>query len=157
MSETTTAATVNQAAHLESTGTGFAARMGAKVRGLKDQLKTMVTERDALASQLTNLTKERDQLASRADTSATAKELDKLKQQLRVYNHKALFEQIASKAGIRNEALGDAWTLSGYTPDADEPEEAQLNELVNTLKEKRGYLFSAAPGSEHPPAPGAGG
>ena len=43
------AVTAPAAAPVESSGTGFAARIGAKVRGLKDQLKTMVTERDALA------------------------------------------------------------------------------------------------------------
>ena len=68
-------------------------------------------------------------------------------------NREALFEQIASKAGIRNEALGDAWTLSGYTPDADEPEEARAQRAGQHAQGEAGIfvLRRAGVGGTHRP------
>ncbi len=141
------------------------ARFASKVRGLKDQVKTLTTERDGYKSTADQLTGERDALRIKADTSLTAKELDRLRATLREFKHRQAFDKIASGAGIRPDALADAWELAKVQPEADEPDEGTLGEVVTGLKSSKAYLFtgdaaaSAGESSASPspkPAPGSG-
>jgi hypothetical protein len=144
------------------------ARFASKVRGLKEQVKQLTTERDGLKMERDTLVGERDTLKIKADTSLMAKEVDRLKAELRGHKHRAMFDELARATGVRPEALEDAWMLSGYKAEADEPDEARLSEVVAGLKGIRGYLFtgegaapsggseSPLPGSQNKPAPGSG-
>src|SRR5262245_26229449 len=109
---------------------GFVARMGAKVRSLKDQLNAVAVERDMLRTQFGALRTEADSLRQRADSSAAAKEADLLRQELRGLKHRQKFDEIALSEGVRKEALADTWQLSGYRPEADQIDEDQLRQLI---------------------------
>src|SRR5262249_24790608 len=127
---------------------GFAARMGAKVRSLKDQLKATAVERDMLRTQLESLRTEADSWRQRADSSSAAKEADLLRQELRELRHRQTFDEVALSEGVRKEALADTWQLSGYRPEVDEVDEGQLRQLIGNQKQARPYLFSGEPDTQ---------
>ena len=103
---------------------GFAARMGAKVHSLKDQLNAVAVERDMLRTQLEALRTEADSLRQRADSSAAAKEADLLRQQLRGLKHRQKFDEIAFVviARITEHRIIDR----SASVDADQPPAVQM-------------------------------
>ncbi len=129
-----------------------AARTGGKITRLKHELKQTQAERDRLALEHDALKKEADGLRTRADTSITAKEVDRLKTELRGLRHRQEFDRLALAAGVRPEALADAWDLSRYAPEKDEVDAAKLGEVIEAQKQARPYLF-ATPADPNAPAP----
>jgi hypothetical protein len=72
--------------------------------------------------------------------------------QLRELKHRTAFEKLA-KGKVRDEAVDDLYQLSGYKPEADDPDEAALGQLLTDQLAKR-PLF-AAPAPTEPAAPAA--
>lgn len=129
-------------------------------------------ERDVLASQvddhaerLEKLGSEYTDFKSRVETTPDqlAQEVDRLKGEIRVRDHRAAFEKLATAAKVRPEAIADLWALSKYTPETDLPDEKHLRGLIDDAKSTRGYLFDSSepskPSTTAPkpiPAPGRG-
>src|SRR5262245_42696297 len=87
------------------TDQGLVARLGGKVRGLRDQVRALTNERDALKGKNATLETEAIDLRKRADESLVGAELAKLKQEVRTGKHRAKFDEIALKKGLKKEAL----------------------------------------------------
>ncbi len=149
---------------------GTVARLGAqkskykaRAKELEGQATTLKTENEQLKARLT-------ELEAKADTSASAKRVLELEQQLRDRDHRAAFDRVARTKGVREEALADAWQLSGYKAEG-EPDDDAIGALIDEQKGTRGYLFGESGTSAeatnqatttptaspiHKPAPGSG-
>jgi len=137
-----------------------------RIRDLEAELKTAVAERDAavaargdLETQLATLQEEHEQLALEADEALTAveterddwkgkyeaapsehlAELNTLKDQIRQDKHKSAFRKLALDQ-LNPDAIDDAWDLSGYKAEGDEPDEAAISQALKGLVESRRYL-----------------
>ena len=135
-----------------------AAQRRQKARALRGERDTLARERDELRAQLEALAAERDGFRQRleAEPSALEQENQRLRSELRIRDHKEVFQRMATRASVRPEAVEDLWRLSGYQPEADRPDEAQLQGLVESAREGRPYLFQPPPadaGKSDRPAP----
>lgn len=117
----------------------------------------LTAERDAHAATIATLTTERDGLvvASKAAPSELQLKVDELQGQIRTRTHRDRFNEVASAAGAKPEALADLWSLSGYKADSDTPDEAKITEAIGQAKTGRAYLFGDA--TQQGQAPPAGG
>lgn len=134
----------------------------AKIATLTQQVTAITGERDEIASQFAALQEEHDSLIIEADDklteletslgewqqkyetapSAHLQELNQLKEQIREQTHKSKFTEVASKLNLRKEAIDDAWGLSGYKVEGEEPDEAVITTALKGLVESRRYLLN---------------
>ena len=145
-----------------SDNSGLLARLGAKVGRQTDQIRALTAERDALKAERETLAKERNALKAAGD-SATAREVERLKGEIRLGKHRAKFDELAKAVGANPKALDDVYAASGWKADGDAIDEAGMTAAIGTAKAAKDYLFVApttttttttTPAPK--PAPGAG-
>lgn len=132
--------------------TGYIAKLGGKVRKFKEQLAQVTAKNEEQAKLLEQILNENEQLKIRADTSASAKEVERLTSELRNRDHRKVFDRLATDLKARPEALDDLWKLSGYTPEADTVDEQALKALISKQTKTRAYLFDGTHTSSTDPA-----
>ena len=124
----------------------------ARIRRQRNAYKDRLAE---LEASVASLTKERDDaLKTSTDQTAeieklnaaiksapgdAAKEIERLKAELRARDHRAAFNRLAGEK-VRPEALDAAWKLSGWEADGDEVDETKLTEAIAKLVEANGFL-----------------
>lgn len=128
-----------------------AAKLGGAISRLKTERNALRAERDDLKAKL--------EKAPAADKLQA--DLDAARAELRGGKHKAAWKEAAAKAGLRPEAVDDAFGLSGYKAEADDVDPKAIEAAISKLKESRGYLFADEsapdPAAEKPPlSKGAG-
>lgn len=71
-----------------------------------------------------------------------------LKGEVVAEKHKGAFVKLAKELKVRDEAVDDLFTLSGYKPEGDEPNEAALKGLIQGVVQARPYLLAPETPSE---------
>lgn len=129
-------------------------KLSRRLQKLKMVADELLTERENLAKERDSLLAERENLRLSADQNVERKRADKLAADLRMIHHRTRFDQIAREKGADSEVLDDLFTLSGYTPDTDAPDDTRLTEVIDNLKASKGRWFApAGPAKpEEPPA-----
>lgn len=117
------------------------ARLGAQKSKYRAQARSLEGEVGTLRADNEKLRAQVAELGARADTSASAKRVQELEQQLRDRDHRAAFDRVARARGVREDALDGAWQLSGYKAEG-EPDEAAIAAVIDGQKGPRGYLFA---------------
>jgi hypothetical protein len=134
------------------------ARLGAQKQKFKAAARALTSERDSLREENARIKAENEDLKKKADTSASSKRVAELEQQLRERDHRAAFDRVAKARGVREEALSDAWQLSGYRAEG-EPDDDAIGALIDEQRAARGYLFAEpdkAAETKPPVKPGVG-
>ncbi|WP_165076018.1 hypothetical protein [Paludisphaera rhizosphaerae] len=112
-----------------------AAEYKARVSDLETRLAEIEIERDAAITSLKT-----------APTKDAARIVE-LEGQIRLRDHRDAFGRLAA-GKIRPEALQDAFTLSGWTADADKIDEDKMGAAIGKLLETRPYLKAEEAKSE---------
>lgn len=136
-------------------------RRYSEVKKERDTLKTEVTTLTAKATELQELLEvdeeaiaqviaekvaevevERDRFREMAEQSPDQwkAKYEELNEQIRVRSHQDKFNEAAKAAGVLPEALADAWSLSGYKPEGDQPDAALIQSSVEGLLQSRPWL-----------------
>jgi len=123
-------------------------RLGTQRTTFREAAKKLNKQRNELKAEVERLTRENDDLKQRTDSSVVARRVQELEGEIRRRDHRAVFDKLAKARGIRDDAMEDAWQLSGYRAEGDEVDEAAMGALIDGQKEKRKYLFE---GPEPPP------
>lgn len=121
-----------------------AAAKDARIKELEDVLIATGTERDEFEKRLSSAPSEH--LA----------EIDRLRGELRVRDHRDVFSRLARAAKVREDAIQDAWELAKIKADSDTPDEAQITQTIEQLLASRAYLKAEAQGAGDPAKAGAG-
>lgn len=113
----------------------------AEAARLRKSRAKFKAEADSLRAQLAELTRERDQLKATVESAPgeAGKEVERLKGELRVRDHRAAFDKLAA-GKIRPNALDAAWKLSGWAADSDEIDETKLTENIDGLVAANDFL-----------------
>lgn len=121
-----------------------AAKRRHVAKELRSQLEAVMRERDEALDGFTALEEEHTALTERANAAPEAKDqrIADLEQTIRTMNHKESFSKAAKAAGVREDALGDLWDLSGYKAETDQADEAKLSELITAKLKGRDYLLA---------------
>ncbi len=109
----------------------------AKIAEAKaDEIDAMVAEAVA------EVTGERDRYKEMAESSPDQwkAKYEELLETNRVSKHQDAFKQAAKAAGVLEDALDDAWSLSGYKPGEGDPDDAVIQTTVKGLIETRPWL-----------------
>lgn len=144
-----------------------AAKRRTQAKEFKAQLEAVMAERDEFAEAFQGLHGEHEELQARinSDPNDLNAEIAKLKGQIRERDHKDAFGKLAKELGIHEAAIDDAYTLSGYKPEADSPDADALRSLIESQVAARPWLKAPAPVADSqphangltPPAGGPGG
>lgn len=119
------------------------ARLGNKVRKWKDIATIAQKERDEARTEIEKLKNQVADLTGRADGNEAARQRDEALAQLRTLKHRQTFDHLAKMAGATTtKQIEDLWQLSGYKPEADEPDTAAIEALIAAQKAERSYLFN---------------
>jgi hypothetical protein len=114
-----------------------------------------------LAEQLDALTKERDEFKLKAeqDPEGLKTQVTELSGKLRNIAHFNAFATIAKGLKVTDPTkVADLFALSGYKPEADEPDEAKLTEVIGAaLKGRPHFLDQPAAGAATAASGGANG
>ncbi len=136
----------------------------AELATTRGEAKKYRNQRSALSKQVEALTGERDTLLKDRDAWKTKAEagpselkakVAELEGTIRTTNHKAEFAKLAKAEGVRDEAVDDLWTASGYKAEADQFDDKAVKALITTALETRGYMLDDGAGEE--PASGPSG
>jgi hypothetical protein len=141
------------------------ARRRVKTRAVKQERDDALAQRDAIRAQFEEVSRERDMFRQKLDSEPNdlILEIERLKGELRIRDHKDVFKKVATDAEARPEAIEDLWRLSGYVPQSDEIDPNQIRELVEEAKSAKPYLFQSKPAdagknegqpAARPPGPG---
>ena len=141
------------------------ARRRVKARAIKQERDDALAQRDAIRAQFEEVSRERDLFRQKleAEPNDFVQEIDRLKGELRLRDHRDLFKKVAAGAEARPEAIEDLWRLSGYVPQSDDVDENRIKELVEEAKSTKPYLFQSRPAdagknegqpAARPPGPG---
>jgi hypothetical protein len=145
---------------------GLIARLGAKLRAARDQVKNLTTENATLKTQVTTLTTENTDLKTKADSDTNRKRVAELEGEIRTGKHRAKFDQLVKDAGGNPEAADDIYAWSGYKADSDTIDEAAMKTAIDGVKAKKPFAFGAAAAAQNngngapaadPPKPGPAG
>lgn len=100
---------------------------------------------EVIASKVAEVEQERDRYKEMAESSPDQwkAKYEELQDTLRVRKHQDQFNAAAEKAGVLKEALADAWSLSGYKAEGDEPDDALISQSVEGLLKSRPWLKQA--------------
>lgn len=126
--------TVEADANKNANGNGEA----AKYRKRAGELKARVAELESKNVDLENANADLLKRLEDAPGEAAAK-IAELEGKIRTRTHRDAFGRLAGDK-IKNDALDDAYSLSGWQADADEVDEAKLTEAIDTLLASREYL-----------------
>lgn len=98
-----------------------------------------------IAEKVGEVEAERDRYKEMAESSPDQwkAKYEELQDTLRVRKHQDQFNAAAEKAGVMKEALADAWGLSGYKAEGDEPDDALISQSVEGLLKSRPWLKQA--------------
>jgi predicted nucleic acid-binding Zn-ribbon protein len=113
-----------------------------------------------LTEQLDATTKERDEFKLKAeqDPEGLKTQVSELSGRLREVAHKAAFQKVAQGLKVSDPTkVSDLYALSGYKPAADEPDEAQLVETIQTALKGRPHFLDAAADAAKTASGGANG
>jgi hypothetical protein len=136
------------------------------IRDLTAKLATSSAETAAHAQTIATLTTERDGLKTAATASPGELQAknDALTLQIRTRSHQDRFNSLAEADGCDPATLAAAWKLAGYSPEADEPDDAKLTEAITRVKTDLPMAFksaqsgtAAAAAAKKPLAAGPGG
>lgn len=131
-------------------------RLTAEAEQARAALATITRDRDALAESRTKIEAELN--LTKAQPVQLQRELDALKGQIRTRDHRDAFSKAAVEAGVRPDAIGDLFTLSGYKAERDEIEPGAFNTILQSAKTERPFLFGgSSEGAKTPPGQGRGG
>lgn len=122
-------------------------RLSRRTKKAEIEAESIKAERDALAAERDALIAERDRLKSLADSNTERKRADALQAELRGIRHKQAFGKLVQEQGADPDVVEDLWTLSGYKPETDTPDEDGLATLVQGLKESKPKWFVSRDGS----------
>jgi len=104
-----------------------AAKLGGAIANLKGKLKASRAEAETLRAA--------------GDPAKLKAELDAAKGEIRITRHRRVFDEAAKKAKVKEGALDDLWSASGYKAEADEPDGKAIEKLVADLKGSKGFYF----------------
>ncbi len=122
--------------------------MKGELDRLTRSLSEITSERDAARKELALAAKERDEHKARSTEGESHKQkYESLLGEHRTLKHKATFDRLARAAGAKDEAIDDLFSLAGYKAESDEADERKLGDLVDAMREKRGYAFAESKGS----------
>lgn len=98
-----------------------------------------------IAEKVGEVEAERDKFKQMAESSPDQwkAKYEELQDTLRVRSHQDTFNETAKAAGVLPDALADAWALSGYTPEGDQPDAALIKTSVEGLLKSRPWLKQA--------------
>lgn len=115
----------------------------AKTRRLKN--KKLQEQNDQLTEMASSLAEERDRLAamSEAAPNELQAKIDELQGQIRQRDHRTAFDRLAKESKVREDALEDFWSLSGYKPEADEIDEKSIKAVIDKTLQGRDWLKAA--------------
>lgn len=123
---------------------GTIARLGAKVRTYVQRAKSAETELAALKAAKAADDAELAKFRAADDVPAAVKRADELAAKLREITHRKAFDAAAAKAGVKPGAIEALYKLSGYTPAADEPDEAAIGRAIKAQRATSDFLFADA-------------
>jgi hypothetical protein len=137
------------------------------VAKLKNIRRKQDKEFKALQEEHAQTVKERDTVKAKyeAAPSELAEEVSRLKGEIRTRDHKSKFTALAKASKVREDALEDLWSLTGWKADADEVNEEAMSQAIRGAVEKRPYLLvqeeaqveaPEPPPMQPPPAAGKG-
>ena len=120
-----------------------AAKRRQTAKELREQLDAVAAERDEFAQAFEVIDTEYSEFKEQSTLPESEKDhmIADLQQQLRTRDHKEAFREIARKANVREDALNDLWDLSGYKAEADQADEATLQELITAKLKGRDWLL----------------
>jgi DNA repair exonuclease SbcCD ATPase subunit len=122
------------------------ANTSAEAKKYRLSKKSTVEEMNKLKSDYDAASQELEKL--RKSPSALGQEVEKLRGELRQRDHKAAFGRIAKELKVKDDAVEDLYTLSGYKADTDAVDEEAVKTLIAANVEKRPYLL-ASEGSQN--------
>lgn len=145
------------------------AKVNAEAAKYRRRARDLRTERDALDAKVKAIETAHAELEAKLKTAASQPseaqaEVERLRGEIRVRDHRAAFDRLAGERQVRAEAIGDLWGLSGYKAEADQPDEAAIGAAIDSALESRPWLRgtdSAKPpggaqtGTRPAPGPGA--
>jgi hypothetical protein len=112
-----------------------------------------------LAEQLETLVKERDTFKAKAeqDPEGLKSQLADLTGKLREVHHRGAFEKVAKGLKVSDpNRIADLYALSGYKPEGDTADEAQLAQVIGAALKGRPHFLDPAPGGATTAAGAAG-
>ncbi|WP_435016695.1 hypothetical protein TA3x_004269 [Tundrisphaera sp. TA3] len=129
----------------------------SEAKGYRQAKRSASEEALQYKVQIEDLRKKLDELQNKKQPSADERleELENLRNEVRKNKHKDAFSKVAKELGIREDALEDAYALSGYAPNDDEPNDEAIKETLSSALSSRPYLKVEAP-KEKKLAPGPG-
>lgn len=126
-----------------------------RARELKSQNDTLSRRIETLEAESGKATKtleakvaelEQSLAKATAAPSEQAQRIKELEKELWTRDTRAKFEKVAKDAKVRDEALGDLWSLLGIDPEADaEITDESLSERVGEAVKARSYLLQSDP------------
>lgn len=102
-------------------------------KAMAEELNKVKTEHESYAKELESLKK---------SPSTLAQEVEKLRGELRQRDHRTAFEKVAKELKVKDGAIDDLWTLSGYKADKDDVDVEALKGLITSNVEKRPYFLA---------------
>lgn len=105
-------------------------------------------ERDALANQVqehvskTKILMEENQTMKQNPSEQIA-ELERLKGEIRLRDHKAAFEAQARTINVRQDAIDDLWKITNYSPTSDAIDNDQIKNLISQAVSSRPWLVES--------------
>lgn len=138
---------------------GLLARFRVKAERYRAQLESLKRDMEELKGKLEATEREREEFRTKADSSIHAKELERMKSEIRSVKHRHAFEAIAREAGANPKAIDDVFAASGWKAETDEVDMDAMKAAVESLKEQKDYYFSGSSAAESKsvkPAPGSG-
>jgi len=147
------------------------AQLRNRVAELEKQVTTVTAERDDYAANLeraaellengdpevaAKLADLESQLAEAKDPAGWKDKYEAIAKDFRTARHREAFMKAAKAAGLRDDAMDDAWSLSGYEAEEDEPDAEKLSSVIEGLIKPRPYWLGNAkadPDGSTAPAP----
>ena len=104
----------------------------AELTSVKLELEKSNSEKEALKKDLDGLKNSPNDLKEK---------LEKAEKGLREMKHKGIFNKVANHLKVREDALEDVYKLSGYSPDAEEPDEKSITEFLSKFVESKKFYL----------------
>lgn len=143
MSEALIASLNNRISQLETDK----AQLGQALKQSRGEAKAAKAERDQLATSARDLTAERDRLKAAADAGPADLQarIAGLEGEIAGRDHRDSFRDAALASGVKPEAVGDLYSLSGLKPGDAAPKPEDFAGFLSSAKEGRPWAFGEAP------------
>jgi hypothetical protein len=126
------------------------AELSGELKDVRGEARDRRHESRTLAQQLAEVAAERDRWKTQveADPGAWQARVDQLSGTIRTLRHERAYENVARRLRINDPTkLADLLKLSGHTPAADEPDEAQITQTFQEVLKGRPWLVDAEAGA----------